>query len=39
MIEQEFELHEIARKLAKVMAKKTNEIEVRRLYEEKSLDN
>ena len=34
MIEQEFELHEIARKLAKAMAEKANEIELRRLYEE-----
>tara|TARA_Y100001968_G_C19197156_1_gene638096 strand:+ start:701 stop:865 length:165 start_codon:yes stop_codon:yes gene_type:complete len=33
-MEQEFEHHEIARELAKTMAKKANEIELRRLYEE-----
>ena len=33
-MEQEFEHQEIARKLAKTMAEKANEIELRRLYEE-----
>ena len=33
-MKQEFEHHEIARKLAKKMADKANEMELRRLYEE-----
>ena len=33
-MEQELEHQEIARKLAKTMAEKANEIELRRLYEE-----
>ena len=33
-MEQKFEHQEIARKLAKTMAEKANEIELRRLYEE-----
>ena len=33
-MEQEFKHQEIARKLAKTMAEKANEIELRRLYEE-----
>ena len=33
-MEQEFNRQEIARKLAKTMAEKANEIELRRLYEE-----
>ena len=33
-MEHEFENQEIARKLAKTMAEKANEIELRRLYEE-----
>ncbi len=34
MMKQEIEHQEIARKLAKTMAEKANEIELRRLYEE-----
>ena len=33
-MEQEFNHEDIARKLAKAMAEKANEIELRRLYEE-----
>ena len=33
-MEQELNHHEIARNLAKTMAEKANEIELRRLYEE-----
>ena len=33
-MEQEFDHQEIAKKLAKTMAEKANEIELRRLYEE-----
>ena len=33
-MEQEFKHQEIARKLAKAMAEKANDIELRRLYEE-----
>ena len=33
-MEQEFNHQEIARKLAKTMAEKANEVELRRLYEE-----
>ena len=34
IMEQEFNHQEIARKLAKTMAQKANDIELRRLYEE-----
>ena len=33
-MEQEFDYQEIAKKLAKIMAEKANEIELSRLYEE-----
>ena len=33
-MEQDFNHHEIARKLAKTMSEKANEMELRRLYEE-----